>query len=236
MRTYANESTTQGSYFFIDPSETYYFDTEQALSSRSNEISNLSGNRSNQIRVNMRTTSNVVSPVLDLDRTHNVYIDTIINANTAGESDPTGGNLFNKYISKTVTLADGQDAEDLLVSLTAYRPPSTDMKVWAKILNAEDGETFAQKSWIELEKSGDGDITYSSLSDRNDFLEYTFRFPASVMNGTTIGGASNTVAYTISSGTKFSGFKYFAIKIGLTGTNSAVVPRVADLKCIALQM
>lgn len=236
MRTYANGSTTQGSYFFIDPSETYYFDTEQALSSRSNEINNLSGNRSNQVRVNMRTTSNVVSPVLDLERTHNVYIDTIINANTVGESNPTGGNLFNKYISKTVTLADGQDAEDLQVTLTAYRPPSTDVKIWAKILNGGDGETFAQKNWIELEKSGDGDIAYSSLADRNDFLEYTFKFPASIMNGTTPGGASNTVAYLTGSGTKLSGFKYFAIKIGLLGTNSAVVPRVADLKCIALQM
>ena len=236
MSTYANGSTTQGSYFFIDPSETYYFASEQTLSSRSNEITNLSGNRSNQVRVNMRTTSNVVAPVLDLDRTHNVYVDTIINANTDGESAATGGNLFNKYISKTVTLADGQDAEDMLVSLTAYRPPSTDVRVWVKILNTDDGENFAQKSWIELEKSGDGDISYSSLADRDNFLEYTFRFPSSVMNGNTIGGASNTVAYTVSSGTKYSGFKYFAIKIGLTGTNSAVVPRVADLKCIALQL
>ena len=236
MRTYANGSTTQGSYFFIDPSETYYFDTEQSLSSRSNEITNLSGNRSNQIRVNMRTTSNVVSPVLDLERTHNVYIDTIINANVVGETAATGGNLFNKYISKTVTLADGQDAEDLLVSLTAYRPPSTDVRIWAKILNAEDNETFAQKNWIELEKTGDGDINYSSLANRNDFLEYTFKFPSSMMTGTTISGASNTVAYVNGSGTTFSGYKYFAIKIGLLGTNSAVVPRVADLKCVALQM
>jgi hypothetical protein len=236
MRTYANGSTTQGSYFFIDPSETYYFNTEQSLSSRSNEITNLSGNRSNQIRVNMRTTSNVVSPVLDLERTHTVYIDTIINSNVVGETAATGGNLFNKYISKTVTLADGQDAEDLQVSLTAYRPPSTDVRIWAKILNAEDGETFAQKNWIELEKTGDGDIAYSSLANRDDFLEYTFKFPSSIMTGTTIGGASNTVAYVNSSGTSFSGYKYFAIKIGLLGTNSAVVPRVADLKCIALQM
>jgi hypothetical protein len=235
MRTYANGSTTQGSYFFIDPSETYYFNIEQALSSRSNEITNLSGNRSNQIRVNMRTTSNVVSPVLDLDRTQAIIIDTIINDDTDGETVATGGDLFNKYISKTVTLADGQDAEDIQVSLTAYRPPLTDVKVYAKILNADDNETFAQKPWIELEKTGDGNITYSSLANRDDFLEYTFKFPSAIMTGNTIGGASNTVAYVNGSGTPFSGYKYFAIKIGLLGTNSAVVPRVADLKCIALQ-
>lgn len=233
MSTYANGSTTQGSYFFIEPSGTYYFNNEQLLSSRSNEISNLGGEKSNKIRVNMSTSSNVVTPVLDLDRTHNVYIDTIINANTSGETNPTGGSLFNKYISKTVTLADGQDAEDIQVTLTSYRPPGTDVKVYAKILHAEDGETFAQKNWIELEKSGDGDITYSSLSDRNNFLEYTYKFPSSVMTAP-ISNTANAVAYTNSAGTKFSGYKYFAIKIGLTANNSAVVPRVADLKCIAL--
>lgn len=231
MRTYANGSTVQGSYFFVDPSETYYFTTEQALSSRSNEINNLAGNRSNQIRVNMSTTSNVVSPVIDLTRTHNIYVDNIINANTTGETNATGGSLFNKYISKTVTLADGQDAEDLQVTLTSYRPPTTDVKVYAKILHAEDGEALAQKSWIELEKQGNGDITYSSLADRNDFLEYTYKFPTSSMTGT-----GNSVSYTTSAGTKFSGYKYFAVKIGLTANNSAVVPRVADLKCIALQL
>lgn len=231
MATYANGSTTQGSYFFLEPSETYYFSGEQVLSSRSNEITNLGGERSNKIRVNMRTTSNVVSPVLDLERTHNIYIDNIVNANTTGETNPTGGSLFNKYISKTVTLADGQDAEDIQVTLTSYRPPGTDVKVYAKILHGEDGETFAQKSWIELSKTGDGDITYSSLADRNNFLEYTYRFPSSVMTGT-----ANAVSYTNSAGTKFSGYKYFSIKIGLTANNSAIVPRVADLKCIALQL
>jgi hypothetical protein len=231
MRSYANGSTTQSSYFFIDPSETYYFNNEQAIFSRSNEITNLGGARSNQIRVNMRTTSNVVSPVLDLDRTQTIIIDSVINSNTVGETNPTGGNLFNKYISKTVTLADGQDAEDIRVTLTAYRPPSTDVKVWVKILNGEDGDTFAQKNWIELEKINNGDGAYSSLSERNDFLEYSYQFPRSIMNGT-----NDAVTYTNSSGTIFSGYKYFAVKIGLLGNNSAVVPRVADLKCIALQL
>ena len=208
-----------------------YFNSEQALSSRSNEIANLSGNRSNQVRVNMRTTSNTVSPALDLDRTHNIYINNIINANTSGETNPTGGSLFNKYISKTITLAEGQDAEDILVTLTSYRPPSTDVKIWVKILHAEDGETFAQKDWIELEKQGDGDITYSSIANKNDFKEYTYKFPTSYMTGT-----NGAVAYTNASSTEFSGFKYFAVKIGLIGTNAAIVPRVADLKCIALQL
>lgn len=231
MRTYANGSITQGSYFFIDPSIDYYFTSEQTLSSRSNEITNLGGTRSNQIRVNMRTTSNVVSPVLDLDRTHNIYIDNVINSNTSGETSPTGGSLFNKYISKTVTLADGQDAEDLQVTLTSYRPPTSDVKVYAKILHGEDSDTFTQKSWIELEVQGDGDITYSSATDRNNFIEYTYKFPDSIMTAN-----SGAVVYTNSAGTSFTGYKYFAIKIGLTATNSAVVPRVADLKCIALQI
>jgi hypothetical protein len=82
------------------------------------------------------------------------------------------------------------------------------------------------------------DTSYSTSGDRNDFREYTFKFPASMMTGNT--GPNTTpntvVQYTNSQGTLFSGFKIFSLKIGLTATNSAIVPRVADLRAIAVQV
>jgi hypothetical protein len=158
-------------------------------------------------------------------------IDNLVNANTSGETGKSGGSAVNKYISQTITLADGQEAEDLRVYLTSYRPPNTDVKVYVKLLQADDVETLQQKSWFELQKDGDGDGIYSSISDRFNYKEFVYKIPASYMTGT-----NGEFRYTNGAGTTFTGYKYFAVKIVLTATNAAVVPRVADLRCIALQL
>jgi hypothetical protein len=230
MATYSNTGTAQA-YVNIDTGENYEFNTEMAVYSRSNEIASLSSNRSNKVRVTMNSSSNYLSPVFDIGRTQSIIVDNIVNANTVNESNASGGNLFNKYISKIVTLAEGQDAEDLKVYLTAYRPPNTDVKVWIKILNGEDSDTIAQRSWIELEKSFGGDISYSSLVDKKDFKEYIFNIPDSYLTG-----PLGQVQYTSSQGILFTGYKLFQIKVGLSATNSAIIPRVADLRAIALQI
>jgi len=52
-----------------------------------------------------------------------------------------------------------------------------------------------------------------------------------------IGGTSNVISYTTDNGVTYQSYKYFAIKVGLLndGENTAVVPRVGDLRAIALQ-
>ena len=231
MKSYSNTGTA-GAFISVNPSTENYFNTEQALYSRSREISDLSSTNSNQIRVTMTTLSNAVSPLLDLARTQNIYIDNLINSNTTNETASSGGEMFNKYISRTITLADGQDAEDINVMLTSYRPPGTDVKVYVKILHSEDAEGFAAKSWTELEKTEATSPLYSSLTDRNDFKEFTYNFPDAIKTGT-----NGEVQYTNGAGAVFTGYKYFAVKIGLLDdSNTAVVPRVADLRCVALQI
>ena len=55
-------------------------------------------------------------------------------------------------------------------------------------------------------------------------------------------GTNGEVQYTNGSGIKFTGYKYFAVKIGITVDNvagvqnTAIYPRVGDLRCIALQI
>lgn len=231
IKGYSNTGTPDGSYTNIIPEETYYYDTEKALYSRSNEILSLSGDRTLNVQVKMSTISSYVSPLLDLDKSSAIYVDNIINSNTKDEALSTYGYLTNKYISKTITLAEGQDAEDIRVVLTAYRPPTTDVKVWIKILHAQDSESLTQKGWIELERSTEGEATFSSLTNRDDFKEYTYTVPSANSNT-----QSGIITYTNSSNINFEGYKYFAVKIGLLGENSAIVPRVADLRAIALQM
>jgi hypothetical protein len=231
MSSYSNTGTP-GSYVSFTPNENYYFSEEKAIFSRSNEVTSLSNNRTNQVQVSMTTTSNYLSPVLDLGRTQTIIVDNLINSNTLNETLSSGGELFDKYISKTITLAEGQDAEDMNIFLTSYRPPNSDVKVWVKILHAEDSDTIAQRPWIELEKKLSGDSVYSSLSNRNDFIEYQYGFPSANLTG-----SLGQVQYTNIAGTAtFTGYKYFAVKVGLISDDSAIVPRVADLRVIALQI
>jgi hypothetical protein len=90
---------------------------------------------------------------------------------------------------------------------------------------------MAQKEWIELEKSFGGDITFSSLANKKDFREFTYNIPEAYLTGT-----QGQVQYTNTQGITFTGYKLFQVKVGLLGTNTAIVPRVADLRCIALQI
>jgi hypothetical protein len=226
MQTVSNTGTV-GSYIDINPNDNYQFSDERALYSRS------TNKYTNNVQVTMSSTSDYVSPVFDLAKTQTLLIDNIVNSNTYNENLSSGGYLYNKYISKTITLAEGQDAEDMQVILTSYRPPNTDVKVWIRLLNAEDtGTAFAQRTWIEMEKVNDGDAVYSSQSNKNDFIEYTYKFPSANLTGT-----NGEVQYLGNDGvTTFTGYKNFAIKIGILSDNSAIVPRVADLRTICLQM
>jgi len=237
MKTTSNTGSV-GSYESVYESDGYFFSEEKALFSRSNEIASLSGANSNKVKFTMSSTSAFTSPVIDTTKTRSVYVDNIINANTTYglEASSSGGELLNKYISRIVTLADGQDAEDLVVYLSAYRPTSTDVLVWCKILNAEDSDLIDNRNWIPMELSS-GSTIYSSLADADDFKELKYVIPSSYMTGPVSNNSpGGEVQYTNSQGTTFTGFKYFAIKVGLSATNSAIVPRVTDLRAIAIQI
>ena len=250
MDTFDLNATTSSGYRRINDQDTTYLNTEKQIYARTNEVTNIAGAQSNKVRVTFNTISNYVSPVLDLDHTHTLAIDNLINSNTYGEGivytnagngtiDPaysgntaaSGGQALNKYISQTITLADGQDAEDLQVILACYRPPGTDVLVYAKLLNGQDPDSFKTKNWIRMNKVPPGDTVYSSLSDRNNFRDFTYVLPPDIMTADNGG-----VQYTNSQGMVFTMFKYYAIKIVLVADDPAIVPRASDLRAIALQM
>jgi gamma-glutamylcysteine synthetase len=71
------------------------------------------------------------------------------------------------------------------------------------------------------------EAVFSSDVNKNDFIEYDYTFPTSMMSNGVVQYTSNAITFT--------GFKQFAIKVGLLGTNSANPSRVTDLRAIALQ-
>ena len=242
MDTYANTATASSGYETITPSETHYFGEEKVIYSRTNEINNISSDRSNKVRVILESNSEYVSPVFDINTSHTIFVNNLISSNSylegvnansviaTGTSVPSGGYAINKYISQAVTLADGQDAEDIQIFLSAYRPPNTDVKVYIKVLHAADPVALFQRDWIEMVKQSGAEGMYSSSANRLDFKEYAFGFDVSRMTG-----PNGEFQYT-SDGITYTGYKYYQIKIVLTADNTAVYPRVADLRAIALQI
>lgn len=179
------------------PNSKSSFNNEVTILSRTNELNtfgNSSPNSSARVRTRMSTSSQYVSPVIDVSRFQSVFVHNIINNDDTGEANTSGGNLLNKYISKPVTLADGQDAEDIIIKLTAYKPPKSDVKVWLKIRNNEDGVLFNENKWIELDYSNN---FFSSEANKDDFVELDYTVPAKYKN--TIG-----VIQYIKNATEFS--------------------------------
>ena len=224
-----------GSYIDGDEDGTSSFDEEYQILSRSKEVELFgeSGFSSNA-RVTMSTTSEYLSPVVDMSRANSVYIHNLVNADVSGEDEPSNGNLTNKYISKVITLDDGQDAEDLNVFLSAYRPPSktsveNDIRVWMRVKHAEDPAPFSTRPWMEMISNND---TFSSSDNEFDFIAISYNVDPENLNGSDIVSYDTTVD---SSPITFSTFKQYQIKIGIVGGNSAIVPKIGDFRAIALQ-
>jgi hypothetical protein len=227
-----------------------------------------------------------------------------------------GSKMPSRYVSKTVILAEGQDSEDMVAFLTAYRPPGTDIEVYGKLLNAADSDPFDDKSWTPMINTTE--TLFSSLVNKDDYVELKFELPQTVAvhtsnisinttsaiinftnskttesftpgmfvyvsdtttktfavrrivevpNTTALIAASNLtfvsanaaigympemmaqcnafrnnlnngiVRYVCrSSDSTFDSYKTFAIKIVLTSDSTQIIPRVADMRTLALQI
>lgn len=240
-----------------------------------------------------------------------------VTATTAfNEALGNGSTLPSRYISKTVLLADGQDSEDMVVFLTAYRPQGTNIKVFSKILNAADSDPFDDKSYTPMLDTTQN--LFSSLANRDDHVELKFELPQTVQvhsSDISVNTTSSVITFTNSRTTEefepgmfvyvadsstqtfsvrrvlsvpntsslvvrsnltfnssnaaigyitgslvqcnafryvenngivryvcnstdssFDGYKTFAIKIVLTSDTTQIVPRVADMRTLALQI
>lgn len=229
MKTVSNTGS-YGGYASITPRVITDFSDERRLYSKSNETVGTT----NRFRSVLSSSSEYVSPVIDVSKSYTVYVHNKINSNSANELSPTGGKFINQYLSQVITLAEGQDAEDLRIILSAYRPPgsNSDFHVYVRYSNTEDTESIQKRDWIKM-VFYDNTI-YSSLSNKNDFIEYSMFLPDSVLTGTD-GYVTGIAEYTNSANATFTGFKQFQLKIALQSDNSAVVPRVRELRAIALQ-
>jgi hypothetical protein len=139
-------------------------------------------------------------------------------ATIQSELGSDGGNCKTRYISRRVTLKDGFDAQDIKVILNAYKPKNTDVKVYYRVHNADDPQNFENKPYTLFVQETDSNLFSANESD---VKEYMYRSTA------------NSITYT-SSGKTYDNFKTFSIKIVLGSSSTAIIPKVKDMKAIAL--
>lgn len=242
LSSYALDNYYEG----ISNEQRYDFnDYERTILSYSNEKQNGSfgANGSATIVVNMLTNSPYASPVFDLSTKTIDYISNQINYLYDNESTRYGDAL-NKYISLPVSMT--QTADDLKVFTIAYRPPGTEIQVYVRFRNNHDTALISDNPWALLNMDPTQVSTYSSSKNINDFVEYDFYVPigntvpnqtiaymdpnADLGNGVT----ANAVTYYSSSGTHFTQFDNFAIKIVLLSQNQVIIPRVKSISAIAM--
>ena len=224
-------SARDTSFQRINPNADTFYDARRYMFSRSNEVANLSGTKSGEIVATLTNGSNPRhSPAIDNDRTGIISVENMINNDTTNEaSTASGGNSLARYVQRVITLADGQDAEDLKVFVGAYNPSTATIQIYAKFLNGEDGGTIEDQTWLELTQTTSSTVV-SDSENTNDFNEYEFSIPTASLTG------GNGEFQYLSSGVTYTGFKRFKIKVVLSSTNPARVPRIRDFRSIALQI
>jgi hypothetical protein len=228
VKTTDSATDSLGEFDLFNVNENTEFDTEQEVLGVTEEGTLLSGSKSFQVQGTLSTLVDTLSPFVDTNRTHAIFVSNIINNDETGEDGKSGGHALARYISQKVTLAEGQDAEDLQVFITGYQPPASDIAIYFKALHGEDANTFEDRSWIKMELTSRD--TFSDASNKDDFKEYEYTMPASVLTGT-----NEEFQYINSAGVTFTGFKYFAIKIVLLSSSTSEIPRCKDFRVVAMQ-
>ena len=150
-------------------------DKEYAVYSKANEVANLSSNKSFNVTGSMTTTTNFLSPVIDLSRSSFMIKQNLINNDDTNENSKKNGNALAKYISKTVTLDDGQEAEDVQVFVDALIPQNASVDVYIKAIAEEDDADFENDLyWTKMELV---ETPKDNGRAQTNFVEYNYKIP-----------------------------------------------------------
>ena len=210
--------------------ENCYFDKPQIICSDINETNELSGQKSFYLDVNLTSTRENLSPMIELDRKSVVAFTNRLNkidsATDMGVSalqgdyvsseSPSGDKNDAIYITRKVAL--DTPAVGISVILDMNRLSSANVKLMFKTLRSDDASDFDEIGYSFFNTNGGPDTVVNASTTDDDFKEYRY----------TAGKKSD------GSGTELDEFIAFAIKIVIQGTNSAEAPRIKDLRCIAL--
>lgn len=105
------------------------------------------------------------------------------------------GNSWSKYISKTISLiGNGAIAEDCIAYLSAHRPANTDIQVFVRMKNIQDGDSFSDKDWSRLVVNASTANIVSSASDYTDYADFQYTLPMYPNSAFTLSGTVTTTS------------------------------------------
>lgn len=166
-----------------------------AFASRSHEVQNgatlFDNAKSYESELTFNTTNIYTSPYVK-EENLDVFVTRYEINNSDADEYTNSGNATSKYVTKRVVLADGQDAEDLRVYLSAYKPTNTDIVVYGKFHNNIDPEPFDDKNWTKLELVTDKGLL-SNPYNRDDAIELEYKIPY-YHSGTSVSGLFTTAS------------------------------------------
>lgn len=205
------------SYTAIEVNNNLEFVNPRVVASAINQTNNMSGNRSLALKAELSTTSDYISPVIDLTRLSVSLVGNRIDRQAAAaatgfnvpatyvaETDATEGSSIAKHLFVPVTLE--QPATGLKVLFSANRPSDSYIELYYKAVESGSDAPLNQTDWVLATI----DQVMRTDDDPSTFREYE---------------------YTINS---LDDFNTFQLKVVFKSTNTSNVPRLRDFRAIAL--
>lgn len=121
----------------------------------------------------------------------NTYLGTDANSISFDTEVTNVGVALARHIGIKTNFAANRLAEDIRVFVLGYRPLGTEIRVYAKVFNAADPETFDDKLWTPLEIVANQQ-RYSSLDNQDDLVEYEYGFSLYPESAVTLTGLATT--------------------------------------------
>ena len=180
---------------------------------------NASANGEFTVRATLSSTDDYVSPIIDTERFGGIVVKNIINNTSTYEANSSviNSSAVARYITKRIILTDGFDSTGIKVFVNVNRPPSTDIQVYFKVLSHYDYSTFDERPYVLMSKV---DLGGNSTTAAEEFIEEQYY--------------AQDIKYTGLAGGRYVDFKTFSIKVVFLSTDESVVPRISDLRAVAL--
>ena len=207
-----------------------YLTTPRIVAAKNNELEKLidfPGRKSFTLQTTLSTDDNKVSPMIDLDRVNMITIMDRLNSKISNYATDRRVNSVDQdpsaaiYLSKVVNLE--KSADGLKVMFDAYKHATNDIRVLYRIFRIDAPPQYqlfelfpgfenldSNGNIIDVAKNnGKPDRRILASTTESDYKEYEFN---------------------IKNLPQFNGFQ---IKIVMSGTNYAYVPKIRDLRAIA---
>lgn len=225
-KSFAGSETAYGttSNVILKNQTDVFLDAPHVILTDSNETTHLSGNESSVITATLQQIANTdyVSPIIDLQRTQLLTTGNLIDRQDSAastgfnvpvrfvpETDARNGTALSKHLTKPVTLEQG--ATGIKVIFAGNRPAGTYFDLYYRTVNIGSDSDISGVDFVYAEP----DTSMPNDQTPDTFKEYVY----------TIGGDFAN---------ELDEFNKYQVKIVMNSTNSSVVPRIRDLRTIAL--